>query len=543
MVYMRAFLKTGYAFGLLFAGSLFGTYAVSQDFLGLITTDRLIGRDTAGTGQIEELTVGGGLEFTGSGGIQRSALTGDITASAGSGATDIDESAVEAEIEPTLDTLANLTNVQSLPFTLADAGANVFFGWDDVAGAYENLTSAEAEAIVEPLLDTLANLTSVQGFPLLLTDDNLDVLFGWDDSDGQYESLALAEIVTEAAPAAGDFVVLYGAEGDLRKVNWSSLPGVGGGIANVVEDLTPQLGGPLETNSFAIEFGAAAATDTSVVRSSAGDISIEGNVVYRAGGTDVALADGGTGASLVDPNADRLFFWDDSAGATDWLTVNAPLAITTTSIDINAATDTTDGSVELATTAEAETGTDTTRAVTAAGVLAAIAGKHTIYVPAGAMISETTTGCAAGTVETPTNLVMYKTMDCDGATQEGVQFTFKMPKSADEGTVTMALDWTNASGTGDTVWLFSCLARSNDDPIEVAFGTEISVTDTVLSALDVHVTAESAAITAGGTPAESDMWWCRVQRDADIAGDTLNAVDAKILGVRVLYSINAYTDD
>jgi hypothetical protein len=52
-------------------------------------TDVLIGRDTAGTGVLQTLTVSGGLEWTGSGGIQRSALTGDVTAAAGSGATTI----------------------------------------------------------------------------------------------------------------------------------------------------------------------------------------------------------------------------------------------------------------------------------------------------------------------------------------------------------------------------------------------------------------------------------------------------------------------
>lgn len=61
------------------------TFAKMQN----ITTDRLVGRDTAGTGDPEELTVGGGLEFTGSGGIQRSALSGDVSASAGSGTTAI----------------------------------------------------------------------------------------------------------------------------------------------------------------------------------------------------------------------------------------------------------------------------------------------------------------------------------------------------------------------------------------------------------------------------------------------------------------------
>lgn len=67
---------------------------LGAEFLGNITTDRLIGRDTAGTGESEQLTVGGGVEFTGSGGIQRSALTGDVTASAGSGATTIANLAV-----------------------------------------------------------------------------------------------------------------------------------------------------------------------------------------------------------------------------------------------------------------------------------------------------------------------------------------------------------------------------------------------------------------------------------------------------------------
>jgi len=39
------------------------------------------------------------------------------------------------------------------------------------------------------------------------------------------------------------------------------------------------------------------ATDTTIARSSAGNVTIEGNLIYRAGGTDVPVADGGTGAS------------------------------------------------------------------------------------------------------------------------------------------------------------------------------------------------------------------------------------------------------
>lgn len=71
-----------------------GTAKVTKAMMANIATDRLLGRDTAASGVPEELTVGGGVEFTGSGGIQRSALTGDVTASAGSGSTTIANDAV-----------------------------------------------------------------------------------------------------------------------------------------------------------------------------------------------------------------------------------------------------------------------------------------------------------------------------------------------------------------------------------------------------------------------------------------------------------------
>ncbi len=41
------------------------------------------------------------------------------------------------------------------------------------------------------------------------------------------------------------------------------------------------------------------ASDTTLVRSGSGDVTIEGNAIYRAGGTDVPVADGGTGASSL----------------------------------------------------------------------------------------------------------------------------------------------------------------------------------------------------------------------------------------------------
>lgn len=74
-------------YALLTTANISPTAGVALTQLASVATDRLLGRDTAGSGTPEELTVGGGVEFTGSGGIQRSALTGAVSAAAGSGTT------------------------------------------------------------------------------------------------------------------------------------------------------------------------------------------------------------------------------------------------------------------------------------------------------------------------------------------------------------------------------------------------------------------------------------------------------------------------
>lgn len=48
--------------------------------------------------------------------------------------------------------------------------------------------------------------------------------------------------------------------------------------------------------------------------------------------TGLPLAGGGTGAALTDPGADRIMFWDDSAGAVTWLEAGSGLTITGTTI-------------------------------------------------------------------------------------------------------------------------------------------------------------------------------------------------------------------
>ncbi len=61
--------------------------------------------------------------------------------------------------------------------------------------------------------------------------------------------------------------------------------------------------------------------------------AIENGISLTSGITGILpLANGGTGAPLVDPGADRIYFWDESGNITDWLIVGTGLTLTGTTI-------------------------------------------------------------------------------------------------------------------------------------------------------------------------------------------------------------------
>lgn len=167
------------------------------------------------------------------------------------------------------------------------------------------------------------------------------------------------------------------------------------------------------------------------------------------------------------------------------------------------------------------------------------AGKQTIWIPAGAMTANTTNGPSTGTTESTTNKVMNKTLDFDTTTSESAQFTVAFPKGWNEGTVTFQSYWTAASGSGTFSCAVSGVALSDDDAIDTAFGTAQTVTDTLITALDVHVSSESSAITIAGTPAEGDIVYFKVARDVS---DTLTT-DAKLIGIKLFYTTDNCVDD
>lgn len=169
-------------------------------------------------------------------------------------------------------------------------------------------------------------------------------------------------------------------------------------------------------------------------------------------------------------------------------------------------------------------------------------GKHLIPIMASAMRPQTTNGAALTVVEMSTNQQMLASFDFDTSTKEYAQFAVPMPKSAAEGTVTFRARLTQGSaGSGGVAISLQGLALSDDDAIDAAWGTAVTVTKTLGTAYDLYITDESAAVTPAGSWAEGDTVFFRVAREVGDDADTL-ALDAKLLGIDLFVTTNAPND-
>jgi hypothetical protein len=235
---------------------------------------------------------------------------------------------------------------------------------------------------------------------------------------------------------------------------------------------------------------------------------------------NLPLANGGTGASLADPDADRIFFWDDSAGSTAFLTVGSGLDIsgttlsstaaggTVTSVDVSGGTTgltasggpvTTSGTITLAgTLAVANGGTGLTALGSANQVLAVNgAGTALEYVSAGGsgtVTSVSGTGTVSGltltgTVTSSGSLTLGGTLD-DINLASGVTGTLPV---ANGGTGV-----TSSTGTGSVVLSTSPTLTTPN------LGTPSAATLTNASGLPIVAgTTGTLSVARGGTGATS----------------------------------------
>ena len=168
-----------------------------------------------------------------------------------------------------------------------------------------------------------------------------------------------------------------------------------------------------------------------------------------------------------------------------------------------------------------------------------VIGKQSMWVPAVAMYPTNTGGCAAiALTETTAGRPDMYTLDFDASSDENAQFSIAMPSYWNEGTLTYKVYWTTAATDTDGVaWSVAGVAVSDNDTIDVAFGTAVVVTDDALGAAeDLMVTAESGAVTIAGSPAAGDLCYFNIERDVSDANDDM-AEDAKLIGIKLFYTI------
>jgi len=259
-----------------------------------------------------------------------------------------------------------------------------------------------------------------------------------------------------------------------------------------------------------------------------GDVTLTGTETL----TNKTLTAPKIGTSILDTNGNELALLTATSSAVNEFTLanaatgNGPTLSSTgeTNVDININ----------------PKGTGTLKSGTAA---VKIAGKETIWVPSGAMYGAETNGADAKQIETTATRPDMKVLDFDAGTAEYAQFSVAMPKSWNEGTITYQVYWTPGStNTGNCIFGLQAVACADNDTIDVAYGTQIEVTDAGIGTVeDQQITSESSAMTVAGSPAAGELTYFQLLRDAADGSDTFSA-DARVLGVKLFYTTDAAND-
>ena len=171
------------------------------------------------------------------------------------------------------------------------------------------------------------------------------------------------------------------------------------------------------------------------------------------------------------------------------------------------------------------------------------AGKESIWVPSLAMKPTASNGCASHTsVETTSGRPDMIVLDFDKDSDEFAQFSICFPKSWNEGTITYQAYWSGIAATTGVAWSLDAVAVSDNETIDVVFGTAVVVQDDSQGAVEeICASAESSAVTIAGSPAAGDLVFFRIGRDISDSNDDMNG-DARLHGVKIFFTTDAAND-
>ena len=255
-------------------------------------------------GDITEVTAGDGLDGggTGPGAVTLTFDLEDLNVPGG-GSTDVqagdfvaiqDISAADVSKKVTAQSIANLAPgvaISSVHMGTGGTGGGSTGALTLNVIAGDGLATTSTDISVEGVLldlDTLGAPTADGEF-IVATGAGA---FAYETGGTARTSLGLGSIATQAS----DAVSITG--GSVTGITDLAIADGGTGASSASAAATALGVGTGDSPEFtAVNIGAA--SDTTLARSGAGDLTIEGNAIYRAGGTDVPIADGGTGASTA----------------------------------------------------------------------------------------------------------------------------------------------------------------------------------------------------------------------------------------------------
>jgi len=334
-------------------------------------------------------------------------------------------------------------------------------------------------------------------------------------------------------------------DGNAMSVLFVRTGNAGSGLANIVEDSSPELGGDLSLNGNNIDFPSTAnvsdvLNESNMASNSSTKLATQSSIkayadlkAVKGANSDItslsglttalSVAQGGTGATSL---TDGGVLLGSGTGA-----VTAMTALGDGAIIVG------DGSGDPVALSAFSSSTGNLL-----GTKGGVIGQQTIWVPAGAMEPAVSTAPAvSNAVEIGTSLFAARTMDFADGSDLYCYFGIQMPKSWDAGNLVLQFVWSATGTNANTVaWGASAISLGNDEALTTAFAAPtVATADTNSTTADDLMISSELTLTVGSSPAAENYVMFEIMRD--VSADTL-AEAARLHGIRIHYTVNTGID-